>query len=264
VEWKLPSRVGTPHPPAPAPCGSAAAAACTALAGLAGDLLDLLLPGSCAVCASGCRAALCDACLARCAAPKGPVCLRCGAPFTRASRAGGCGRCARFGRPFAFGAAVGLWRYRGTVRALVHAFKYGGRPDVLQPLGARLAAEVRCAALAAGRPLVVAVPARRASRRRRGYDQGRELAIGLARAASLPFEGGALVRRREGGAQAGSSRARRRVQAAAAFRARPTRVLGRRVLLVDDVLSTGATADACARALLLAGAQRVDVVVLAT
>jgi len=258
VERTLPGTFG------PSPPGRAAAAARAALAGLFGDVLDLLLPGRCAVCAAGCRAPLCDACLARCAAPAGPACLACGAPFTRAARAGGCGRCARFGRPFAFGTAVGLWRYRGTVRALVHAFKYGGRADVLRPLGVRLAAEARCVALAAGRPLVVAVPARRASRRRRGYDQARELAVGLARAARLPFEAGALVRRRQGGAQAGSSRHRRRAQAAAAFRARPARVLGRRVLLVDDVLSTGATADACARALLLAGARRVDVVALAT
>ena len=232
--------------------------------GASASLLDLLLPGRCAACGAACGAALCAECLRRCAAPSGPACERCGERWTRAERAGGCGRCLRFGRPFAFATAAALWRYRGTVRALVHAFKYGGRPDVLAPLGARLARDPRCAALAVGRPLVVAVPARAASRRRRGYDQARELAVGFARATGLPFEGGALRRRRQGGPQTGRSRARRRAQAAGAYRARAYRVLGRRVLLVDDVLSTGATADACAQALLEAGASRVDVLVLAT
>ncbi|HTE06814.1 MAG TPA: phosphoribosyltransferase family protein, partial [Planctomycetota bacterium] len=113
-------------------------------------------------------------------------------------------------------------------------------------------------------PLVVPVPARRASRRQRGYDQAVGLADGFARALGLRLDPRALVRRREDGPQAGRSRARRRRQAAGAFRARPARVHGWRVVLVDDVLSTGATADAAARALLAAGARSVRVAVLAT
>jgi ComF family protein len=152
------------------------------------------------------------------------------------------------------------------VRLLVHAFKYRGRQDLLAPLGARLAASARCAALVDGdaAPLVVPVPARRASRRRRGYDQAVGLADGFARTLGLRLDTGALLRRREDGPQAGRSRARRRSQAAGAFRARPSHVHGRRVVLVDDVLSTGATADAAARALRRAGARSVRVVVLAT
>ncbi len=231
---------------------------------LALSLLDLLLPGRCAACGLACREPLCPVCLARCATPAAPACLRCGAPWSRARRAGGCGRCARFGRPFAFASAVGLWRYRGPARALVHAFKYGGRRDVLLPLGARLAQEARVAPLLARRPVIVPVPARAASRRRRGYDQALDLAAGLARAARLACEPRALRRRREEGPQAGRSRAARRRQAAAAFRAFAPAVAGRDVLLVDDVLSTGSTADACARALLIRGARRVDVLTLTT
>jgi len=179
---------------------------------------------------------------------------------------GSCGRCLRFGRPFAFDSAAGLWHYRGNVRLLVHAFKYGGRQDLLQPLGERLARCPRTAALAAGScaPLVVPVPARRASRRRRGYDQAIGLALGFTRAARLQLDTGALRRRREEGPQAGRSRESRRLQAAGAFQARPARVQGRHVLLLDDVLSTGATADAASRALLCAGALSVRVAVLAT
>jgi ComF family protein len=231
------------------------------------DVRELLLPGSCAACGAAGPAPLCARCTAACRRPDGPCCLRCGAPWTRRRADGlGCGRCLRFGRSFAFDTAVGLWRYRGTVRRLVHAFKYGRREDLLAPLGGLLADSPRCAAVACGRPalLVVPVPARRASRRQRGYDQAEGLAEGLAHRRGLPVDARALVRRREEAAQAGRTRAQRRRQAAAAFRARRSRVLGRHVLLVDDVLSTGATADAASRALLLAGAASVGVAVLAT
>jgi ComF family protein len=231
------------------------------------DLAELLLPSACVACDAPGSAPLCPRCLADCPRPAGPCCAACGAPWTvRRGVTGACGRCLRFGRPFAFDTAVGLWHYRGTVRLLVHAFKYGGRQDLLQPLGARLAGCTRVAAVTGARcaPLLVPVPARRTSRRRRGYDQAVGLAQGFARIARLELDTGALRRRRETGPQAGRSRARRRRQAAAAFRARPARVQGRHVLLLDDVLSTGATADAASRALLCAGAVSVRVVVLAT
>ena len=233
---------------------------------LGGGLTDLLLPGRCGGCGQLAPGPLCARCLPSCRLPEGPCCLRCGAPWTARRPARGCGRCGRFGRPFAFATAAGLWRYRGPVRRAVHAFKYGGRQDLLAPLGRLLATGPRPAALAAGRPapLVVPVPARRASLRRRGYDQAAGLAAGFAAARRLRCDARALVRRRESGPQAGRTVRRRLLQAAAAFRARPAHVWGLRILLVDDVLSTGATADACSRALLLAGATSVSVVTLAT
>lgn len=159
-----------------------------------------------------------------------------------------------------------MWRYRGPARQLVHAFKYRGRQDLLRPLGALLAGTPRAAPLMRrGRsPLVVPVPARRASRRRRGFDQAVELALAFAHRAHLSCDPRALVRRRQDGPQAGRSRRERRRQAAAAFRAVPYRVQARHVLLLDDVLSTGATADAASRALLCAGATEVVVLTLAT
>jgi len=147
----------------------------------------------------------------------------------------------------------------------VHAFKYHGRQDLLAPLGRLLADSPRPAWLAEGRPrpLVVPVPARRASRKRRGYDQALGLAAAFAAARHLRCDSRALVRRRQSGPQAGRSVRRRLLQAAAAFHARPAHVWGLRVVLIDDVLSTGATADACTRALLLAGATSVSVITLA-
>ena len=114
------------------------------------------------------------------------------------------------------------------------------------------------------RLLVVPVPARRKSRRRRGYDQAVDLATGVASVLRAPLEREALRRRRQPALSQAETRGDfRRRQLRGSFSARPGRVLGRTVLLVDDVMSTGATVDAAARALGLAGAQAVFVLVLA-
>lgn len=179
----------------------------------------------------------------------------------------GCGRCRRFGRSFAFERAVGYWEYGVAVRRVVHRLKFNGRRDLAAPLGRMMARDPRiraCLALGA-EALVVPLPARRAAARRRGFDQARLLGESLAAALSLPCEASALVRRRDGArAQAGSSLAARRAQVRAVFRARPWWVAERPVILLDDVISTGASADAAARALLLAGARSVSVIALAT
>ncbi|MDG2149156.1 MAG: phosphoribosyltransferase family protein [Planctomycetota bacterium] len=148
----------------------------------------------------------------------------------------------------------------------MHAFKYHARRDVLRPLGVRMARSARAASVVAQgqRLLVVPVPARRKSRRRRGYDQAVDLATGVASVLRAPLEREALRRRRQPALSQAETRGDfRRRQLRGSFSARPGRVLGRTVLLVDDVMSTGATVDAAARALGLAGAQAVFVLVLA-
>jgi len=234
---------------------------------LTASLRALMLPGVCAACGASSSGPLCPACLGACVPPLGPCCVACGAGWSRARAGdGGCGRCLRFGRPYAFAAAVAMWRYRGPVRQVVQAFKYRGRQDALAPLGTLLAGAPRAAPMmhAGPRVLVVPVPARRISRKRRGYDQAVGLALAFAQRARLPCDPRALRRRRQDGPQAGRSRQARRRQVAAAFQAVPFRVEGRSVLLLDDVLSTGATADAASRALLCAGAREVSVLTLAT
>lgn len=193
------------------------------------------------------------------ARPAGPRCARCGG----GSRPEGCGRCRRFGRPFAFRSAAALWRYVGPVRRAVLAIKFRGRRELLAGCALALARDPLTAALARGAWLVP-LPARRSARRRRGFDQVQELAQRLAPRCGARLLAGALVRRRRHeSAQSGASLEQRLRQARGAFRARPELVAGRRLVLLDDVLSSGATLDAAARALRVAGARDVRALVLA-
>ncbi len=149
--------------------------------------------------------------------------------------------------------------FGGPLADAIHALKYGDRPALARPLGRWLAARIRLPRDA----LVVAVPLGRRRRLARGYDQAGRLAEQVARAGGAPLLQGALRRVRETPPQVGRSRAARAANVAGAFEADPRRVAGRELVLVDDVVTTGATADAAARALLAAGARRVTVVALA-
>ncbi len=147
------------------------------------------------------------------------------------------------------------------------AFKFRARPDLAAVLAPLLAAAVpRNAASGSGRPLVVPVPVAPDRLRERGYNQSWELARRVARAHALPACADALFRVRATGHQLQLGRAERAANLRDAFVVTPsraTRVRGAHVALVDDVLTTGATADAATRALLRAGAARVHVWVLA-
>ncbi|RKY22187.1 MAG: ComF family protein [Planctomycetota bacterium] len=237
-----------------------------ALGGAWSGLLDLASPRRCAACSAIAEELLCPPCLRACEAPVGPCCRRCGEAWRLADE-GGCGRCRRFGRTFAFRRAAALWAYRGPVRRVVHGFKFEGRADVLPGLGARMLGHPVLGAWARGLPgaLIVPVPAGAASGRRRGYDQAALLAAGVARSLGRRATPRALRRRRQPlASQARSAPEARRGAVRAAFEARPALVHGRHVLLVDDVLSTGATADAASRALRCSGAREVSVLALAT
>jgi ComF family protein len=220
-------------------------------------LLDLLYPPRCAACGEGLPSSaeepFCTVCSGA-VDPLPPGCARCGAPGPDLV----CGACLAGPPAFATCRAGGL--LGGPLSDAIHALKYRDRPALARPLGAWLARGVTLAPGAA----VVSVPLGRKRRLARGYDQAALVARSLVRAsgcreALLPR---ALSRTRETAPQVGRTRVERLRNVRGAFAA-TAEVRGRVVVLVDDVVTTGATADACAGALLEAGAHEVHVVALA-
>jgi ComF family protein len=216
-------------------------------------LLDLLYPPRCAACAEPTGGApFCAAC-ADALDPPAAGCARCGLPGPGPT----CGAC--LAAPPAFDAVRAAGLYGGPLADAIRALKYGGRPAVARPLGGWLASQV---ALPAG-ACVVEVPLARRRRIDRTYDQAALLAAHLAAAAGARRLRAALRRVRETPPQVGRSREARARNVEGAFWADPRVVAGRDLVLVDDVVTTGATADAAARALKAAGARAVTVVALA-
>ncbi len=190
-------------------------------------------------------------------------CVQCHTPFLNRSPLDDSGRCAicRLGAR-SFDEAWSYGSYDGAVRALVHLFKYERIPTLARPLGALLSR-----ALPRDRHFDIITPVPMHWRRRwtRGFNQAELLAAELSRRTGIPME--MALQRRHRPAQAGQSSAARRRNATGAFSAAshltPGSMAGQRVLLIDDVFTTGSTAAACASVLKRTGAVRVSVLTLA-
>lgn len=192
-----------------------------------------------------------------------PVCDGCGVPFEFHQGEGA--RCAAcMARPPAFARARAACLYDEISRDPILKLKHADRTD-LAPL---FALWLRRAArdLIAEAEVIAPVPLHPGRLLRRRYNQAAEIARSLGGLCGVAYLPDALVRRRATESQGGKSGGGRRRNVAAAFvvpPARARRVEGRRILLIDDVLTTGATAEGCARALLAAGAKCVDLAVVA-
>jgi ComF family protein len=160
--------------------------------------------------------------------------------------------------------AIAAFVYGGAIARAIARFKYERRPDLARPLGDLLWRAVEPHARVLAGALVVPVPLHRVRLAERGFNQAALLAGRLARHLGAPTAGLALARVRDTPRQAVLDRRTRLTNVAAAFRVRvPAHVRGRRVLLVDDVCTTGATLGACVHALLEAKAGSVSLAVVA-
>ena len=226
-------------------------------------LLDSVLPPQCLSCSAVVDRAgsLCATCFGRFTFISPPMCTCCGIPLESPVIDDlVCGACLR-DRP-AFAQARAAFIYDRESRALVLKLKHGDRTDAavhlarwLERVGAEMIA--RC-------DLIVPVPLHRWRLLARTYNQAALLANALGPMTGKPVAPDALQRIKATPSQGRLDRVARRRNVARAFVAnRPGAIKGRRVLLIDDVLTTGATAGACAQALLDAGALDVDVLVLA-
>jgi ComF family protein len=226
-------------------------------------VLAVVFPSRCPACASPLvsprRGPLCEGCWAGLPRHRGPCC-RCGVPLPPGGSA--CGRCRRGLSAFAAGASLGP--YEGTLRLAVHELKYRARRRVASRMSEALLADPSVRTVLAGAAVLVPVPLHPRRKRKRGFNQSELLAEELGRRAGVGVAAAALVRRKDTPPQTGLSAAARRANVGGAFAVRHRgQVAGRVVVLVDDVLTTGATASACARALKAAGAREVRLVTMA-
>jgi ComF family protein len=173
-----------------------------------------------------------------------------------------CLRCLLDPPPFAGARALGS--HAGGLRRLVHALKFEGRRNVARLLGSRLAAAFARSWRPGEIDAIVPIPLHAERERRRGYNQSALLARELAPYLGIPVLAGALRRPRRTRPQVGLSLGERQRNLRGAFAAEVRGPLaGARILLVDDVVTTGATAESAAGALLDAGAARVSVLAVA-
>jgi ComF family protein len=226
--------------------------------------LDLVLPPLCLVCRKpvGDPGALCADCWSAVRFIGPPLCERCGLPFEHEQASAVCGGC--MAQPPVFARARAVMRYDEASKPLILRFKNADRVHAAPALArwmARAGAD-----LLAQSELIVPVPLHWRRLFRRRYNQSALLAKALTRQSGIPWAPDALRRLRPTPSQGGLTARERRLNVRGAFavpRRRRALVAGRRVLLVDDVLTTGATLDAAARALRRAGAAHVDALAIA-
>lgn len=242
-----------------------ATALTTTLGWIGRGLIDLVLPPQCLGCGSLVEEphTLCAACWGQLRFIERPLCAACGRPFSVPEDDGAlCGRCVR--RPHVYARARSSLVYDDGSRHMILMFKYGDRTDAAPLFGTWMGQAGRD--LLGDADLIAPVPLHWTRLLRRRYNQAALLAQAIGRTAGIAVEVDLLRRQRRTARLAGmgpKDRARTVKGAITVPAARSARVKDRRVLLIDDVLTTGATVDACAQALLDAGAHAVDVLTLA-
>jgi ComF family protein len=237
----------------------------TAIAGRgARAFIDLVVPPLCVACKAPLadHDALCAECWQAISFIRAPVCDRLGIPLPYDTGPGALSAAA-IARPPAYDRARAVAHHDGVMRRLVHGLKYADRHDGVRLLGRWLASAG--AELLPHADVLVPVPLHPWRLWQRRFNQSALLAQALARQTGHPVTANVLIRVRRTASQVGLSpdQRRRNVEGAFRIRATPHRTVdGRSVVLVDDVRTTGATVEACARALRRAGARRVDVLTL--
>ncbi len=218
-----------------------------------GRLLDHAVGHTCLLCRSDCRGlALCPECTADLPLPPPAHCPLCGEQTTHGERCGACLKEAPH-----FDRATAAFIYDFPVDRLIHALKYGHQLAIARWLASRITRGIR-----RDGQLIIPLPLHPERLRERGFNQSMEIAREIGKQLQLPVDHDALARTRPTASQAGLALKERRRNVKGAFEC-STDFTGRHILLIDDVMTSGATANECARVLKLHGASEVSVAVAA-
>jgi ComF family protein len=233
------------------------------------SLASLLFPATCALChgvvETVASSVICQSCWGKVKKFDGVVCSQCGYSFPSRSIESTrplCGICRR--GLFLFDFARAYSRFEDPFIEIIHQFKYRSHRSLAQPLSKLLFSLYQSHLRECCADLIIPVPLHRSRKRTRGFNQALELSKPLGRMGGIAVAANALVRVRATKVQAGLSRRERRLNLNGAFEfSRRRGIEGKRVLLVDDVFTTGATLNECAKILKRNGARRVNVLTLA-
>jgi ComF family protein len=211
-------------------------------------LLDLLFPPRCVICGSADVDWYCAPCRSKIDRILPPLCVHCGRPLDRQA----CSYCRT--APLEIDGIRAIAFFEGNLRKAIHAFKYKHRPELVRVLGSLVSEYISIHPLPAD--VITAVPLHTVRERSRGYNQSLLLARFLGAQTNLPVWENALTRIRATQPQTQLNAVERIANVQGAF-ASDTRVAGRRILLIDDVCTTGATMNACSVALKQCGVRSV-------
>lgn len=229
-------------------------------------LIDFVFPPLCHNCKAFIPDAgalhICPACREQIQLITSPICHVCGIPFAGTGDDHACGKCLTHQPSFDIARAAAV--HEGDFRNLIHTFKYNRKIHLRRPL-ALLAVELLTGFVRQEKPeLILPVPLHTERLRKRGFNQAILLGELLSREWKIPMERRTLLRLRRTEPQVALSAAERRDNVKGAFGISATaKLTGKRILLLDDVMTTGSTVDECARTLKKAGASRVIVVTMA-
>ena len=237
------------------------------LRGLAHAALDTVFPPACLNCreSTGASGSLCAACWAQVRFIERPFCDRLGTPFAMDLGNDGLLSPEAVADPPVYARARAVAHFEdGPVRRLVHRLKYSDRMELAKPLGAWMARAGN--EILAEAEVLVPVPLHRRRLAVRRFNQAQVLAQAISAQCGVPADPFILARVKPTPSQVGLSRSQRALNLQGAFRVsdgKAGQIEGRAVVLIDDVMTSGATANAASRALLRSGAKRVDVLVFA-
>lgn len=229
-------------------------------------LLDVILPPVCHICHSYIPNAaplhICPTCFDLLPPVLSPLCPLCGIPFVGTGGDHRCGSCVV--TPPHFDSALAGFLYEGPIRDLIHSFKYNQKTHLRKPLALLTLKGIHERVSGLNPDIIVPVPLHSSRLRQRGFNQAVLLGRLLSCHLNLPMLADALIRTRQTEPQIELSAAERRTNVKGAFAVkRSDAVIGKRVLLLDDIMTTGSTLDECAKELKKAGAKLVVAVTIA-